>query len=144
MKSGRMPFRVGPALAVALLAGAVLATVGCGTLVAGIRIAPAQKETEQQRRRPAAELGPFRNNASYRAGPGVYAGDLVISANKVVLIGAGADSTVFADDVVINGNSCTLRGFTVRGDVTVNGTNNDIRGVRVLGRVSINGNNNRR
>ena len=144
--SGRR--RKGPSFrvsaAAALLAGTVLVTAGCGTLVAGIRIVPPKERTEQQGRRRAAELGPFRNNTTYRVGAGVYVGDLVIHANKVVLAGAGADSTVFADDVVINGNSCTLRGLAVRGDVTINGNNNDIRGVRVLGRVRINGNNNLR
>jgi len=137
---GRASARMICAFAVLALVGSA---VGCGTLVAGFRVAPPHRETEQQRRRQAAELGPFRNNTTYRAGPGVYAGDLVIHGNKVVLVGAGVESTIFSGDVIISGNSCVLRDLAIRGDLRVNGNNNDVRRVRVHGRVRINGNNNR-
>lgn len=90
----------------------------------------------------ASEIGPFDNNSTVELEAGRYRGDVVISANKVVLKGQGIGVSEISGDVSITGNSCTLSGLSISGNVYLSGNNNSLRNTRVSGQVISEGNNN--
>jgi hypothetical protein len=87
-------------------------------------------------------LGSLQNNQVVYLKSGRYPGNILISANMVSLIGAGVGKTFIDGDIVIFGNSCSIRALTVSGDVALRGNNNNLKGASIRGNISSSGYNN--
>ena len=114
----------------------VFAALGaCISFEAGVSIPGASRSLGQ------IEVG---NNDTVRLGAGTYEGRLVVEANNATIVGAGVGNTILRGDVIIQGNSNTIRGVTIVGSVSISGNTNDLSRSDVSrATVSSSGNNNR-
>ena len=67
-------------------------------------------------------------------------GDVRVTGDDDVLYGAGAEVSVLAGDLHIDGERTVLRGLTIRGDVTIDKNDAKLSLVQINGDLTINGN----
>jgi hypothetical protein len=67
-------------------------------------------------------------------------GEVVVSGDDDVLYGAGAEVSVLAEGLRIDGERIVVRGLTIRGDVTIDKNDAKLSLVQINGDLTINGN----